>query len=160
MTASQNGTIRKAQLMIDTHSLQLCDFNRHMEDLENRGRRHNLKLRGLPEMIDSNHLKDTVVGLFNDLLNRTPTTPIGMERIHQALYLRGKKSDPPRNVIFHIIDYQLKEEILRKARLKKQLSFNGAEIHLFQDLSTIILQCHRELKPVLEVLRAKGIPHR
>lgn len=29
---------------IDTHTLQLRDLNRHMEDLDNRGRRHNLRI--------------------------------------------------------------------------------------------------------------------
>lgn len=46
------------------------------------------------------------------------------------------------------------------ARNKTPLSYNGAEVCLFQDLSTITLQCRRELCPLLEVLCMKGIPYR
>lgn len=56
-----------------------------------------------------------------------------------------------------IVDYQLKEEILRKAHTLAPLLHHGKELRLFQDLSSITLQRRRELKPLLEVLRSKGI---
>lgn len=67
----------------DTHTLQLRDFNRHMEGLDNYSRCHNLRVWGLPETIDAD--QSTVLGLFNGLLDRPPTTPIGLECIHRAL---------------------------------------------------------------------------
>lgn len=159
-TTTHSTVLRRTCQVLDTHTLQLRDLNRHIEDLDNRGRRHNLRVRGLPEAIEADRLHIEVTRLFNHLLEKPPTTHIGMERIHRALRPRGRESDPPRDVICNIIDYQLKEEILRKARNTPQISHDGADIRLFQDLSTITLQRRRELRPLLAVLRTKGIPYR
>lgn len=83
-----------------------------------------------------------------------------MERIHRALSPRGRDSDPPRDVVCCVIDFQLKEEILRRARTVNPLIHKGTNIRLFQDLSNITLQHWRELRPLLEVLRNKEIPYR
>lgn len=159
-TTTHSTVIRRTCQVLDTHTLQLRDLNRHVEDLDKRGRRHNLRVRGLPESIEADRLMAEVTCFFNNLLDKPPVTPIGMERIHRALRPRGRNADPPRDVICHVIDYQLKEELLRKARSTTKLSHNGAEIRLFQDLSTITLQRRRELRPLLDVLRTKGIPYR
>lgn len=159
-TATHTSVLRRSCQVIDTHTLQLSDLNRHVEDLDNHGRRHNLRIRGLPESVDADHLQTEVTGLFNTLLGKPATTYIGMERIHRALHPRGRDSDPPRDIVCCVIDYQLKEEILRNARTNAPLTHNGTEIRLFQDLSTITLQRRRELRPLLEILRTNGIPYR
>lgn len=159
-TTTHSTVLRRTCQALDTHTLQLRDMNRHLEDLDNRGRRHNLRVRGLPESIEADRLQAEISSFFNSLLDKPPTTPIGMERIHRALRPRGREADPPRDVICHIIDYHLKEELLRKARLATKLSHNGADIRIFQDLSTITLQRRRELRPLLEVLRSKDIAYR
>lgn len=58
------------------------------------------------------------------------------------------------------MDYKLKEEILRKARNRIQLSHGGANINIYQDLSGITLQHRKDLKLLLDTLRAKGIQYR
>lgn len=160
ITASHSTELRKNHLLIDTHTRQLRDMNRHLEDLDNRSRRHNLRLRGLTESVDTEHLQSEVIGIFNNVLNRPKDTPITMERIHRALRPKGKDLDPPRDVICCIVDYQLKEEILRRARTMTPLLYHGKEFRIFQDLSSITLQRRRELKPLLEILRTKGIIYR
>lgn len=159
-TALHSSKIRHQNLAIDTHTRQLRDVNRHLEDLDNRGRRHNLRLRGLPETVDADHLQSEVIHIFNNILGRPREVPIAMERIHRALRPKGKDSDPPRDVVCCIIDYRLKEDILRAARSLTPLLHNGTELRLFQDLSNITLQRRRELQPLLTVLRAKGIIYR
>lgn len=160
VTAQHDLVLRKATRKIDSHTLQLREIQRHVEDLENRTRRHNLRLRGLPETIDSDNLSSEVSSLFNGLLGKPPQTPIAMERIHRALRPRGRDSDPPRDIICCIVDFKLKEEILRQARLRQQLLHAGTPIQIFQDLSGITLQHRRDLKPLLEILRSKGIQYR
>lgn len=82
-----------------------------------------------------------------------------MERIHRALRPEGRETDPSRDIICCIMDYKLKEDILRQARLRQQLLHNGTTIQIFQDLSGITLQHRRDLKPLLEVLRSKNIQY-
>lgn len=156
--ATQTNTIRRAQQVIDTHSLQLHDLNRHMEDLDNRGRCHNL--RGLPKTVETDQLQATVVGLFNNHLERTPYIPYrdGENTSHPLTTRQGIGPTQGCNLPFN--RYQLKEEILPKAQNKTQISHNGRELCLFQDLSNITLQLRRELRPILEDLHMKGIPYR
>lgn len=78
------------QQVTETHAVHLRDINRHMEDLDNRGRRRNLRVRGLPESFDSAQLSRMVTAHFNELLERPPESPIAMERIHRALPPRGR----------------------------------------------------------------------
>ena len=135
------------------------DMNRHMEDLDNRGRRQNLRVRGLPESVEGDLISQSVVGLFNSILDRPPQTDIDLVRIHRALRPKGKEADPPRDVICCLADFRIKEDILRKAR-GKQLSCQGAPIQLFQDLSGITLKHCRDLRPLLNVLRDRNISYK
>lgn len=160
VTAQQDTVLHKTTRKVDTHTLQLRDLQWHMEDLDNRGRRHNLRIRGLPESVGVEQLSTSVTSLFNGMLNRLPQSVIEMERIHRALRPKGRETDPPRDIICCIVDYKLKEEILRQARGKQQLIHEGLIIQIFQDLSAITLQHRRNLKALLDVLRSKGIQYR
>lgn len=51
-----------------------------------------------------------------------------MERIHRALRPKERITDPPRDVICCIVDLKTKEDILRKARIRTQLVFDGTNI--------------------------------
>lgn len=52
------------------------------------------------------------------------------------------------------------EEILRKTRNRIQLTHGGSDVHIHQDFSGITLQNRRDLKLLLDTLRAKGIHYR
>lgn len=132
VTAKHDQVLRKATRQIDTHTLQLREIQRHVEDLDNRGRRHNLRIRGMPETVSTDHLSPAVTSLFNDLLNRPPLTQITMERIHRALRPKGRDTDPPWDIICCIVDFRLKEEILRQARSRQQLLLKGIQSRSFR----------------------------
>lgn len=136
------------------------DMQRHLEDLDNRGRRHNLRIRGLPESFEGDNMPAAVTSLFNNLLGRLPQTAVAMERIHRALRPKGRDTDPPRDIVCCIVNYAIKEEILRQARGRTQILHEGHTIQIFQDLSGITLQHRRDLKPLLDTLRSKGIPYK
>lgn len=128
--SAQHGTVLcRVTQKVDAHILQLRDLQRHVEDLDNRGRHHNLRVRGLPETVEAEQLTATVTGLFNNLLDRPAQTIVEMERIHGALRPKGRDTDPPRDVVCCLVDYKLKEDILHKARNRIQLSHGGADIH-------------------------------
>ena len=111
----------------------------------------------MPDQIPVERTAETI---FNDILERPPDSPIEFERIHRALRLRGRENDPPRDIICCLVNFPLKEAILRKAREKNRVIFNGTEIKLYQDLSNITLQQRRALRPITEQLRSRGIPYR
>lgn len=63
------------RLLSNGYPAQLCcttqdlDLHSHLEDLDNRGRRHSVRIRGLPEGVGPGELERTVVHIFNDLLD-------------------------------------------------------------------------------------------
>lgn len=78
--ARQTHTVRKVQQTVDHHTMQLRDLQRHVEDLDNRGRRHNLRIRGIPESVEHDRISAVVTGLFNHLLDHPEHNKIDMER--------------------------------------------------------------------------------
>lgn len=156
-TAQQGAALRHVNCKTDANTSHLRDLHCQIEDLENRSRRHNLRVRGLPESMDIDQISPTITEIFNNLLGRPPLTVIKMERVHRALKPRGKATDPPRDVICHIEDFQLKENILRNAILRSKYTYEGQTISFYQDLSNITLQNRRDLRPLLDKLRDKGI---
>lgn len=132
-TAQQTAALRHINHKVNIHTTFLRDLYRHTEDLENRSRRNNLRVRGLPESVVFDRLSPAILNIFNDLLGCPPLTTIKMERLHRALRPKGKPLDPPRDVICHIDDFLLKEDILRQARLRSNIKFEGSTIFIFQD---------------------------
>lgn len=114
-----------------------------MEDLDNRGRRRNLWVRGIPETVEG-----------------PPDAPVEMEWCHRALRLRGRDTDAPRDAVCCLVSFTQKEDILRLARTHDHLEHEGARIQLFQDLSAITLQHRRDLHLLLQVLQDRRIAYR
>lgn len=49
---THGAAIQQVQRAPTSHAQHLIDMHRHMEDLGNRGRRHNLHIRGIPELVE------------------------------------------------------------------------------------------------------------
>lgn len=66
--AKQGREIRRIQATTLTHTSALHTMQRHLEDLDNRGRRHNVRIRGLPKSIETAQLESVVASFFNQVL--------------------------------------------------------------------------------------------
>lgn len=95
VTERHDTVLCRATRKIDAHTLHMRDIQGHMEDLDNRGRHHNLRVRGKPESIEGEQIPQAVTSLFNGLLNRRLQSTIDMERIYRALRPKGRDTDPP-----------------------------------------------------------------
>lgn len=102
-------------------------------------------------------IRPVLSSIFNSLLNRPEASPIEFDRAHRALRPRTPDNTPPRECL---PNYTLKEEILQKARASDQIIFTEIDVQLFQDFSPITLKNRRTLKPLLEILKSKGISYR
>lgn len=93
----------------------LIDQQLHQEDMEDRSRRNNLRLRGPPEVTGAEDLTDTALAIFCSIDGVELPERVTLDRIHRALGPR--RSDParPRDVIFRLHYYTHKEQIIRKA---------------------------------------------
>lgn len=70
-----------------------------LEELENRNRRNNLRVRGLPEATRDNDLEPSICGIFNTILGNPVPDPLRFDCVHHALRPCNVMSDKPRDVI-------------------------------------------------------------
>lgn len=122
-------------------SQHFIEMNRHIEDLDNRGRRCNIRVRGIPEPVESDQITFALQRVFNSLFERQEDMDIEFVRAHRALRPRGLDTAPPPpwDIICCLQSFVLKEEIMRRARRNCHIIFNSETIMLFQDLSQITL---------------------
>ncbi|CAH2285063.1 Hypothetical predicted protein [Pelobates cultripes] len=136
----------------------LLTLRRKVEDLENRSRRQNIRIRGLPEP-DVAPLQDTARALFRHILGCECLEDIQFDRIHRALG-PPQQDGKPRDVLCCLHAYRLKESLMTVTRGTDKIMFQGAEVVLFQDLSSLKLDARRALRPITAALREKNIPYR
>ncbi|KAL1267104.1 hypothetical protein QQF64_002779 [Cirrhinus molitorella] len=144
-----------ANLLIKVEQLQS-----KVDDLENRGRRKNLRIVGLPEGAEGTgsivpFLRSSIPKWL-DLSDGSFTLDI--ERAHRSPSNPNSRNpnSPPRSVLVRFLRFTEKESILRAA-LKKTVTHEGAEIRFYSDLSTTVLQRRREFSSVVKTLTSRGL---
>lgn len=127
------------------------------DNLENRSRRNNIRVRGLPETVNVENLRKTLQNIFNSLLERPGETEIEIDRVHRIQGPKVNDSGKPRDVICRIHFFQVKEKIMIAARRHRDFEYEGAQIIFLQDLSKYTLIRRKAVKPLLDVLREREI---
>lgn len=82
-----------------------ADLQLHLED---RSRRNNLGLMGLPEATGTEDLQVTVSAIFRMVL-KSPQLTVEMDRVHRALGPRSNDPERPRDVICCLHCYPQKQ---------------------------------------------------
>lgn len=151
--------VHRTQLQGADHREMLRDMQRHVEDLDNRGRRNNIRVRGIPEAEGPEDLQTILQSVFNNLIGEPPNKHIELDRAHRALRPKGATAKP-RDIICRVSSYLIKEEIMKRARLARKVTFDDVQIQLYPDLSWITLQKRRLLQPLLQLLQKENITYR
>lgn len=159
-TIQHTRDLRRTQDVISEHTNALISLKHQLEDLDNKSRRKNIRLRGLPESVDPTHMETIVRAIFNAALNRPPESPMDIERVHRALRPKMRDTDPPRDVVCCMGNTALKEEITRAVRDGGRLRYEETDLQLFQDLATFTLLQRKAFRPLLTALRAKGATYK
>ncbi|XP_072483183.1 uncharacterized protein [Notamacropus eugenii] len=118
---------------------------RKTTDLENRSRRENLRIIGLPESHDQ---RKSLEVMLQEIIRENcpgvldPDGKIEIERIHRSPPEKDPKIKTPRDIIAKFQNTQLKERILLAAR-KKQFKYRGVTVRITQDLVSSTLKERR-----------------
>lgn len=131
-----------------------------MDDAENRSRRVNIRIRGLPEATGQRDIVPTLQGVFKQILGRQAPEHIEIDRAHRALRPPSEDPDKPRDIICKLHKYSLKEQIMTQVRGLRHVDFDGAKLSFFPDLSRRTLMQRRALKPLLAALQDAQLPYR
>lgn len=125
-----------------------------VEDLENRSRRSNLRFIGVPESAESGDLIGFMTRLIHQVLGQENfSSPLMIERAHRSPTVRQNPRDKPRPILIKLLNFQDKVRILRLAREKKQLEFQGSRIFIYPDFSAELTKKRRSFDSVKRKLR-------
>lgn len=144
---------------LTTQTSMMVDLQLHTEELEDRSRRNNLWLRGLPETRGTEDLQATVIVVFQIIL-KSPEKVVDIDRVHRAAGPRLKDSEKSRDIVCQVHSYQEKERILRAAWGAGDIDFNGTPIKILPDICRATLQRRACLRPILELAKKRGCTYR
>uniref|UniRef100_A0A8D1UG41 L1 transposable element RRM domain-containing protein n=1 Tax=Sus scrofa TaxID=9823 RepID=A0A8D1UG41_PIG len=75
-------------------------------------------------------------------------------------YKINPRRNTPRHILIKLTKIKDKEKILKAAREKKEITYNGTLIRLSADFSTETLQARREWHDILNVMKGKNLQPR
>lgn len=149
--------------LIDAHNDQSDEITwlrSKVADLEDRSRRNNIKIRGVPENVLPPQLQQYAQDLIQTFLPNIPDNEIYIDRIHRLPKPAHLPDNIPRDVLMRVHFYQTKEQLMSAFRKNQQPPERFAHLQLFADLSQFTMQKRKALLPVTKALRNHDIPYR
>uniref|UniRef100_K7E0G8 L1 transposable element RRM domain-containing protein n=1 Tax=Monodelphis domestica TaxID=13616 RepID=K7E0G8_MONDO len=131
-------------------------------DLENRGRRDNLRIIGLPKKYEINKNLDA---LLQEIIEENcphvleQGGKIEIERVHRTPSILNPQKTTPRNVIAKFKSFQEKEKILQEAK-KRSFRYRGTPIRITQDLAANTLRNRKAWNTIFRKARELGLQPR
>lgn len=127
-----------------------------VDDLENRSRRCNIRITGLPEGAEANQPTSFIETCLGEILGPDAFPhPLTVDRAHR-LAVQRRQDGAPRPFIACIHRFQMKQRIMQLAREKGPLSYRGSEIHIYPDYSAEVARKRAAFAPIKTRLRAAG----
>ncbi len=155
---SVQATTREDRSVIMDLRNQLERLAEKMTDMEDKSRRNNIRLVGLPEGMEGSN----VAGFLRINLPRwIPSLKgrnIEIDRAHR-MYDGRKNSDRPRTLIFRVLRWHDRLEILKGARQAYPVKCTQDNVTLlfFPDFSPVTAAKRKSLVPVLRSMTALGL---
>lgn len=129
-----------------------------LDDQENRSRRQNVRVVGLPEKVEGTHPTPFVESFLVEVFGKDsfPREP-QVDRAHRTLR-PPQPNGPPRAMIVRLHHYQTRELILRLSWERSgKLMFRGHKISFYQDLSADLVRRRAVFIPAKRQLHAAGV---
>lgn len=147
--------LREQLKTIHQNQIKICY---RLEDQENRNRRQNLRIRGVPERRGED-LRKIMVDIFGPILELGGGEFPKIERIHRIGGRDTSRTERSRDIIVRFRFYKDKENLWVKLRGRSPLQFEEARISVFADLAkdTLVRRCH--LKPLLDLMIKQNIKY-
>uniref|UniRef100_H3A7L0 L1 transposable element RRM domain-containing protein n=1 Tax=Latimeria chalumnae TaxID=7897 RepID=H3A7L0_LATCH len=127
-----------------------------VQDLENRSRRNNIRVIGIPEGVEGSGLSGPTLLLtvLRECLSLGETESIEVERAHHTLGPRPSLEQRPRPIIARLLRFQDRERILR---LAGELHWRGGKIMIFPDMSRELAAQRKLFTPARRRCKELGI---
>ena len=129
----------------------------HLDDLENRVRRQNLRLIGFPEGVEGKNACVFLQEWLQKILELGPGETIEIERAHRSVQRSPGEGGRPRTLVIRLLRFTDVTRILDVARKKRTLQYGNSDIMIFRDMSTVLYRKRKAFLPIKKMLHAKDI---
>lgn len=140
--------------------LKMRTLQLQLEDAEDRNRRNNVRIKGIPENVPPYLLREAVLSIFHQLLGEDCADKMDLDRVHRAFGQRSFDSSRPRDVLCRIHFFTTKDIIINRAWKKKTVDFEGVKLKILPDLSRNTLRRRAILKPLLSNVLGAGATYK
>lgn len=149
--------------VIDSHNSVADDIaalKAKVADLEDRSRRNNIKLRGVPESVAPADIPAYVRALIQATLPSCSSQELEIDRAHRVPRPRHLDESVPRDILARVHFFSVKEKLMNFSRLNGGLPAPYHHVAIYADLSAATLQLRRALQPITSALRSSKIQYR
>ena len=136
------------------------------EDLENRSRRSNLRLIGLPESAEGRDAEAFLEKWLPDILGAENfPTAVRIERAHRIPSFptgpaKSTRSAPfPRPLIMKFLNFKDKVCVMKAAQAKGKVMYENRQVKFFSDFSAEVQRQRKAYDAVKQRLRSEGIQY-
>lgn len=117
-------------------------------EMENRSRRNNVRVIGLPERSGGPNPITFLEGWFREIFGPTTFTPLfAIERAHR------QAGDHPRPLLLKLLNYNDKVTLLQMAREAGDIKYNRVRVSLYPDFSPDLQKRRVEFIPIKRTLQ-------
>ncbi|CAH2320926.1 Hypothetical predicted protein [Pelobates cultripes] len=155
-TEAQSTRIAATDTAVSRQGEMILAMRRHLEDLDNRGRKCNIRIQGITEAEGGENVEEVLSGLFRLLLQNEAPQHFEFKRAPEPYDHAHWRRDP----ICCLHSFPVKDAIMQKARECPTWSYHGAQVSLYNDLSPIMMQARWALRPVTSALRDRNITYK
>ncbi len=137
---------------------QLERLTEKMTDMEDRSRRNNVRLVGLPDGAEGSNAAGFLRVNLSKWIPSLKGRDIEIDRAHRV-YDGGRGSDRPRTLIFHVLRWHDRSEILKGARqaYPVKCAQDNVTLLFFPDFSPAKTIRRKAFNPVLKKITALGL---
>ena len=133
-----------------------------LRDLWDNIKRNNIRIIGVPEEEEKKKgtekiFQDSIVENFPNKLKEIVNQGQEAQRFPYGIYPRR---NTPRHILIKLSKIKYKENILKAAREKQQITHKGIPIRLTAELLAETLQARREWQDIFEVMKEKNLQPR
>ncbi len=155
---SVQATAREDRSAVTDLRNQLERLTEKMTDMEDKSRRNNVRLVGLPEGVEASDVAGFLRVNLSKWIPSLKGRSIEIDRAHRV-YDGRKNSDRPHTLIFRVLRWHDRLEILKGARQAYPMKCTQDNVTLlfFPDFSPVTAAKRKSLVPVLRSMTALGL---
>lgn len=124
------------------------------DNIENRLRRNNVRIAGLPEKTEGRDPTEFVEKWLLEHFGKKVFTPLfTVEHAHRVPPGALRLGHPPRTLLARLLNCKDKEIVLPQARERRNIQYNGVRVSFYPDYSAEVQRCQAEFADVKKRLQ-------